>query len=87
MSDVFIVGANMIPFGRYPAQQPAQLGATAALAALDDAGLGVREADVVYTGSTFTAQSSMGQKILKEIERPAWPDEGIEPEIVSQPLK
>jgi acetyl-CoA acyltransferase len=67
MSDVFIVGANMIPFGRYPAQQPAQLGATAALDALDDAGLGIRDVDVVYTGSTFNAQSSMGQKILKEI--------------------
>ena len=67
MSDVFIVGADMIKFGRYPDRYPAQLGAEAALMALDDAGLTVKDVDVVYTGSTFTAQSSLGQKVLKEI--------------------
>jgi acetyl-CoA acyltransferase len=67
MSDVFIVGADMIKFGRYPDRKPAQLGAEAALMALDDAGLTIKDVDVVYTGSTFTAQSSLGQKILKEI--------------------
>jgi len=67
MNDVFVVGAYMVPFGRYPDRLPAQLGGEAALGALDDADLTVRDVDVVYTGSTFTAQSSMGQKILKEI--------------------
>jgi acetyl-CoA acyltransferase len=67
MSDVFIVGAGMIKFGRYPDRKPAQLGADAALQALDDCGLTVKDVDIVYTGSTFTAQSSLGQKILKEI--------------------
>jgi acetyl-CoA acyltransferase len=67
MSDVFIVGADMIKFGRYPDRKPAQLGAEAALMALDDAGLTVGDVDVVYTGSSFNAQSSMGQKILQQI--------------------
>jgi acetyl-CoA acyltransferase len=67
MSDVFIVGADIIAFGRYPDRSPAQLGADAALAALDDAGLRISDVDVVYTGSTFTAQSSLGQKILQQI--------------------
>jgi acetyl-CoA acyltransferase len=67
MSDAFIIGAGMIAFGRYPDRKPRQLGAEAALLALDDAGLSVKDIDVAYTGSAFTAAASMGQQILREI--------------------
>lgn len=67
MSDVFILGADMIAFGRYPDRTYFQLGAQAALLALDDAGLGVRDMQAVYASSCFNAQSMLGQKVLKEI--------------------
>jgi acetyl-CoA acetyltransferase len=67
MSDVYVVGADLIRFGRYPDRTPAQLGAEAALLALDDAGLTVHDLDIVYASSTFNAASMIGQQILKQI--------------------
>lgn len=67
MSDVFIQGAGMIPFGRYNDRTYFQLGAQAVLDALDDAGLAIREIGAVYAASCFNAQSMLGQKILKEV--------------------
>ena len=67
MSDVFVVGADLIKFGRYPDRTPAQLGAEATLLALDDAGLTVRDLDIVYASSTFNAASMIGQQVLKQI--------------------
>lgn len=67
MSDAYIVGADMIAFGRYPDRTYYQLGAEAALLALDDAGLSIRDIGAVYASSCFNAQSMLGQKVLKEI--------------------
>ena len=67
MSDVYIAGADMIAFGRYPDRSHFQIGAEAALLALDDAGLGVGDVGAVYASSCFNAQSMLGQKVLKEI--------------------
>jgi acetyl-CoA acetyltransferase len=67
MSDVYILGADMIAFGRYPDRTPGQLAAEAALLALDDAGLGVREVGALYASSTFNAASMIGQQVLKQI--------------------
>jgi len=67
MSDVYIAGADMIAFGRYPDRSHFQIGAEAALLALDDAGLSVGDVGAVYASSCFNAQSMLGQKVLKEI--------------------
>lgn len=67
MSDVYILGADMIAFGRYPDRAYYQLGAEAALGALGDAGLSIRDIGAVYASSCFNAQSMLGQKVLKEI--------------------
>lgn len=67
MSDVYIVGADMIAFGRYPDRTYYHLGAEASLGALDDAGLSIKDIGAVYASSCFNAQSMLGQKILKEI--------------------
>jgi acetyl-CoA acyltransferase len=67
MSDVYIVGADMIAFGRYPDRTYYQLGAEASLGALGDAGLSIRDIGAVYASSCFNAQSMLGQKVLKEI--------------------
>ena len=67
MTNVYVVGADLIKFGRYPDRTPAQLGAEAALLALDDAGLTVHDLDVVYASSSFNAASMIGQQVLKQI--------------------
>ena len=67
MSEVFVMGADMIKFGRYPDRTPAQLAAQAALLALDDAGLTVHDLDAVYASSTYNAASMLGQQVLKQI--------------------
>lgn len=67
MSDAYIAGADMITFGRYPDRTYYELGAEAALLALDDAGLSIKDVGAVYASSCFNAQSMLGQKVLKEI--------------------
>jgi len=67
MSDVYIVGADMIAFGRYPDRTPGQLAAEAALMALDDAGLAIRDIGALYASSSFNAASMIGQQVLKQI--------------------
>jgi acetyl-CoA acetyltransferase len=67
VSDVYIAGADMIAFGRYPDRSYYELGAEASLKALDDAGLSIRDIGAVYASSCFNAQSMLGQKVLKEI--------------------
>lgn len=67
MSDVYILGADMIAFGRYPDRTPGQLAAQAALMALDDAGLSIRDVGALYAASSFNAASMIGQQVLKQI--------------------
>jgi acetyl-CoA acyltransferase len=67
MSDVYVLGADLIKFGRYPNRTPAELGAEAALLALDDAGVTVRDVGAIYTGSAFNAASMLGQQVLKQV--------------------
>ncbi len=67
MSDAYILGADMIAFGRYPDKTPGQLAAEAALLALDDCGLSIRDVGVLYAGSSFNAASMLGQQVLKQI--------------------
>ena len=43
MSDVYVLGVDMIKFGRFPERTVPDLGAEAALLALDDAGLKYRK--------------------------------------------
>ncbi len=67
MSDAFILGADMIKFGRYPDRTPFQLAAEAALLALDDARLAIRDVQAVYAGSTFNSASMVAQRMLQLI--------------------
>jgi acetyl-CoA acetyltransferase len=67
MGDVYIVGIDMIPFGRYPTRSLASLGADAALLALDDAGLRILDMQALYCGNLMEAHLMVGQRILREI--------------------
>lgn len=67
MSDVFIVGVDMIKFGRFPDRTVEDLGAEAALLALADAGMSIKDMQAVYCGNLFQASGGVGQRILKQI--------------------
>jgi acetyl-CoA acetyltransferase len=67
MSDVYILGTDMIKFGRFPEQTVPQLGAKAALMALDDAGLTIKDMEALYCGNLMQADAMVGQRILHEI--------------------
>lgn len=67
MSDVYLVGVDMIKFGRYPDRTVPELAAEAALLALDDAGLELRQMQALYCGNLGQANGMVGQRMLAEI--------------------
>jgi acetyl-CoA acyltransferase len=67
MSDVYVVGVEMIKFGRFPEKSVPELGAEAALLALDDAGLKIQQIEALYCGNLYQANAMVGQRILQEI--------------------
>ena len=50
MSDVYVLGVDMIKFGRFPDRTVPNIGAEAALMALDDAGLTIKDMQAMYCG-------------------------------------
>ena len=67
MRDVYVLGVGMIKFGRYPDKDVPQLGADAALLALKDAGLTVRDIELLVCGNLFQSSSMNAQRILQQI--------------------
>ena len=67
MSEVYVLGVDMIKFGRFPDRTVPDLGSEAALLALDDANLSIKDMDALYYGNLYQASSMVGQKILQEI--------------------
>jgi acetyl-CoA acetyltransferase len=65
--DVYIIGVDMLKFGRFPDRTVPQLGAQAALLALDDAGLEIKAMEALYCGNLYQANAMIGQRILQEI--------------------
>ena len=63
--DIYIVGIDMIDFGRHPLRSPGQLGAQTALAAMDEAGVTIHDIQAVFSGSNYTTM--IGQKVLQQI--------------------
>ena len=67
MRDVAMVGAGMIKFGRYPEKAVHELAAQAALLAMQDAGVTMRDIELLASGNLYQASAMIGQRILKEI--------------------
>ena len=67
MSDAYIVGVDMIKFGRFPDRTVPNIGAEAALLALDDCGLNIHDMQAMYCGNLGQASAMVGQRILQEI--------------------
>src|SRR5262245_31833230 len=57
----------MLKFGRYPDKSVAQLGGEVALAALSDAGLGIRDVQHMSCGCLLQSNAMIGQQILQQI--------------------
>ena len=51
MTDAYIVGVDMIKFGRFPEKSVPQIGAEAALMALDDCGLTIQDMQALFCGN------------------------------------
>lgn len=73
MSDVYIVGVDMIKFGRFPDRTVPQIGADAALLALDDCGLTIKDMQALYCGNLGQASGMVGQRLLQEIGQTGMP--------------
>ena len=65
MADVYVVGIDMIRFGRYPERTVVQLAADAVLLALDDCGLGIMDIQALFSGNI--GETMTGQRTLQLI--------------------
>ncbi|MFI6309657.1 thiolase C-terminal domain-containing protein [Nocardia fusca] len=64
---VWIVGAAMTAFGRYPDADVVDLGARAAQEALADARLDVQRMQHVAVGNVFDSLTGIGQRVMRQI--------------------
>ena len=67
MSDIYVVGTDMIKFGRFADRTIEDIGAEAVLLALDDAGLGIGDIQALYCGNVGEANRSLGQRVLRHV--------------------
>ena len=67
MADAYVVGVDMIKFGRFPEKSVPQIGSEAALLALDDCRLTIHDMQALYCGNLGQASGMVGQRILQEI--------------------
>jgi len=67
MRNVYILGTGMIKFGRYPDKSVPELGAEAALTAIKDAGIGIKDVEMFASGNLYQANAMVGQRILQQI--------------------
>ncbi|GBD22593.1 3-ketoacyl-CoA thiolase [bacterium HR29] len=66
MREVAIIGVSMIKFGRYPDRKVEELAARAALDALKDAGVEMKQVQALYSGNLYQTSGS-GQRILQQM--------------------
>ena len=67
MRNVYILGTGMLKFGRYPDKTVPELGADAALIALKDAGVAMKDVEMFACGNLYQANAMVGQRILQQI--------------------
>lgn len=72
MSDVVVKGVGMHPFGRHPAASLKDLARVAVIRALEDAGIGVRDVDAVYSANGMAGllqgqEQIRGQSVLRDV--------------------
>src|SRR6202158_5666379 len=65
--DVFILGIYMTKFGKHPDKDTVDLAAEAALSALADAGVTMKEMGVLAAGNLMGGAGGIGQQLQKQI--------------------
>jgi acetyl-CoA acyltransferase len=65
--DVWILGIHMTRFGKHPDRDTIDLAAEAALGALADGGVTMREMQVLAAGNLMAANAGIGQQLQKQI--------------------
>src|SRR5260370_36875554 len=67
MRNVYVLGTGMIKFGRYPEKTVPELGAEAALEAIKDAGINIKDIEMFASGNLYQSNAMIGQRILQQI--------------------
>lgn len=67
MTDAYVVGVDMIKFGRFPERTVPEIAAESALLALDDCGLTIQDMQALYCGNLGQASGMVGQRMLQQI--------------------
>ena len=67
MRNVYVLGTGMIKFGRYPEKTVPELGAEAALIALKDADINIKDVELFASGNLYQANAMIGQRILQQV--------------------
>jgi acetyl-CoA acetyltransferase len=67
MRNVYVLGTGMIKFGRYPDKTVPELGADAALIALKDAGVSIKDVEMFASGNLYQSNAMVGQRILQQV--------------------
>src|ERR1700731_453686 len=67
MRNVYVLGTGMIKFGRYPEKGVPELGGAAALLALKDAGIAIKDVEMFACGNLYQSNAMVGQRILQQI--------------------
>ena len=65
--DIWILGIAMTKFGKYPDLDVVDLAAQATTAALDDAGVTMRDIGVIAAGNLMGAANGIGQQLQKQV--------------------
>src|ERR1700737_2516153 len=67
MRNVYVLGTGMLKFGRYPEKTVPELGGEAALIALKDAGIKIKDVEMFACGNLYQSNAMVGQRILQQI--------------------
>src|SRR3990172_9233066 len=62
-----IIGVAMIKFGRYPEKTVPELAGQAVQLALKDAGVDMKDVEMVASGNLYQANAMIGQRIMQTI--------------------
>src|SRR5688572_16861075 len=65
--DIWILGINMTKFGKHPDKDTVDLAAEAAMAALADGGVTMKDMGVLAAGNLMAANAGIGQQVQKQI--------------------
>jgi len=75
MGDVYIVGIDMLKFSKSAGVAPEVLGAEAAINAMDEAGVTIKDIGALYAGSAFTG--GIAQRLQKQIGQTGIPSASV----------